>query len=177
MPKKMFKTTHMYACLRDNLCYDCEDKRCFHAGDKGADCPKYTCDNPNGIDECDNCEFIDNFIEMSRNGENKDMYDQSIKADAGKEPLTTVPRKGIWAVARVRDFGIRKYKAKESWRTVEKERYRDAAMRHFFRYLDNPTGLDEESGLPHIAHCICNLLFLYELEDFDEKTNANETDL
>ena len=168
-------------CDRNNMCYECDNTDCMNCGQKSSDCPKMECDNPNGLFNCDDCSFFSEYEAMVHGVESgwttSTEYDQSIKADAGKEPLTTVPRKGIWAVARVRDFGIKKYKAKESWRTVEKERYRDAAMRHFFRYLDNPTGLDEESGLPHIAHCLCNLLFLYELEDFDEKTNANETDL
>jgi hypothetical protein len=52
----------LHECNRNNLCVDCDDERCWRRGDKGADCPKYTCDNPNGMMECENCCFIDEFI-------------------------------------------------------------------------------------------------------------------
>lgn len=48
---------------------------------------------------------------------------------------------------------------------MEIQRYRDAAFRHFLAYLDDPQGVDEESGLPHLWHLACNIAFLCELED------------
>lgn len=92
------------------------------------------------------------------------MNDQTIKSDAGKPQLTLVPREIIFDIARVREFGNMKYKDPNSWRNVEKERYRDAAFRHFMKYLDEPNGVDEESGLPHLWHLACNIAFLCELE-------------
>ena len=92
------------------------------------------------------------------------MSDQTIKADAGKPQLTLVPREIIFDIARVREFGNMKYKDPNSWRNVEKERYRDAAFRHFMKYLDEPNGVDEESGLPHLWHLACNIAFLCDLE-------------
>ena len=53
-------------CTRQTTCYDCDSKICNGAGDKGADCPKYHCDNPLGIGNCDECRFIDVFIEKMR---------------------------------------------------------------------------------------------------------------
>ena len=91
-------------------------------------------------------------------------YNQEAKADAGKLPLTYVPRQIIWDIAAVRKFGTDKYKDPENWRRVEIERYRDAAFRHFLKYLDDPKGVDEESGLSHLAHCACNISFLCEME-------------
>ena len=90
--------------------------------------------------------------------------EQEAKADAGKPRLTLVPQKIIWDIAAVRDFGTKKYKDPDNWKRVSKERYRDAAFRHFMRYLATPHGVDEESGLPHLWHCCCNLAFLCELE-------------
>ncbi len=92
------------------------------------------------------------------------MNDQNIKADAGKPRLTLVPRKIIYAIARIREFGCKKYKEPNSWRSVELDRYRDAAYRHFMKYLDEPSGVDEESGMPHLWHLACNIAFLCELE-------------
>lgn len=92
------------------------------------------------------------------------MEDQTAKADAGKLQLTLVPRQIIRDIAVIRMYGNRKYKDPENWRQVSKERYRDAAYRHFLAYLDNPTGVDEESGLPHLWHLACNIAFLCEME-------------
>lgn len=93
---------------------------------------------------------------------------QTAKADAGKPRLTLVPRAIIWAVARIREYGNKKYKDPDNWKQVEPERYRDAAYRHFLAYLDDPKGRDEESGLPHLWHLACNIAFLCEMEMEDD---------
>jgi len=65
-------------------------------------------------------------------------------------------------VMKVLEFGAKKY-AKDSWRTVPNaiDRYYSAAWRH----LERMGGLlkDDESGLPHEYHLLCNLLFLLDL--------------
>ena len=55
----------MNECDRLTTCYDCDNTECGHHGDKGADCPKYRCDNVNLMD-CEHCEFIDGWIEWER---------------------------------------------------------------------------------------------------------------
>jgi hypothetical protein len=89
---------------------------------------------------------------------------QEAKADAGKAKLTLVPRQIIFDIARVREYGTEKYGDPENWRNVSAERYRDAAFRHFMAYLDEPDGVDDESGLPHLSHLACNIAFLCELK-------------
>ena len=89
---------------------------------------------------------------------------QSAKADAGKPRLTLVPMQIMFDIAEIREYGNRKYGDPDNWRKVEPERYREAAFRHFLRYIDDPSGVDEESGLPHRWHLECNLAFLAELE-------------
>lgn len=91
-------------------------------------------------------------------------FDQSAKADKGKLPLTLVPTAAIRAIARIRQYGVEKYKDPDNYKRVEVERYRDAAYRHWLKYLDDPHGVDEESGLPHLWHCACNIAFLIELD-------------
>ena len=90
---------------------------------------------------------------------------QDIKADAGKVQLTLVPRQILFDVARVREYGLKKYGEREAWKDVEIQRYRDAAFRHFMAYLDEPGGVDVESGLSHLSHLACNIAFLCELEE------------
>ncbi len=94
---------------------------------------------------------------------------QQAKADSGKPQLTLVPRQILFDIARVREYGTKKYGDPENWRQVDRQRYRDAAFRHFCAYLDDPNGLDKESGLPHLAHLACNIAFLCELERRNEK--------
>lgn len=89
---------------------------------------------------------------------------QDVKADAGKLQLTLVPWEIVRCIAAVRMYGVAKYKAPDNWKRVEIERYRDALMRHILAYLEDPQGVDEESGLPHLWHAACNIAFLCELE-------------
>lgn len=93
------------------------------------------------------------------------MWNQEAKKDLGKPELTLVPRQIIFDIAEVRMYGNKKYGDSNNWKTVEKERYRDAAFRHFMAYLDDPQGSDDESGLPHLWHLACNIAFLCEMEN------------
>ena len=95
-----------------------------------------------------------------------DINSQKLKADAGKLKITLVPREIIRAIARVRMYGNNKYPdgGPENWKQVDPERYRDALCRHLIAYLDDPYGVDEESGLKHLDHIACNAAFLCELE-------------
>jgi hypothetical protein len=93
---------------------------------------------------------------------------QTIKADKGKPQCRLVPSEIVRCIARVREYGLNKYGSAESWRSVDIERYQDALYRHLLAYIDNPTGVDEESGLPHLYHLACNVAFLCELHKEDD---------
>ena len=95
------------------------------------------------------------------------MPSQTAKADAGKPQLTLVPRKIIWAIAKVRMYGVNvKYPqtGRDGWKTIDKERIQDAMFRHMLKYLENPEAVDEDSGLPHLWHLATNCAFLCEME-------------
>lgn len=92
-------------------------------------------------------------------------YDQAYKTDFGKEQMSLVPTKIVHAIAKVRTWAVsRKYKDPDSWKKVETVRYRDAMLRHIYAYLEDPRGVDAESGLPHLYHAATNIAFLLELE-------------
>lgn len=93
------------------------------------------------------------------------------KADFGKIRPTLVPTQIIRDIAEVREYGLLKYPetGKEGWKEIDIERIRDAMCRHLLAYLDNPGGLDEESGLTHLAHLATNVAFLCEMEVIDEE--------
>ena len=95
------------------------------------------------------------------------------KADKGKPRLTLVPLQILWDIAEVRRYGVEvKYPETgvDGWRSIGEQRIRDALFRHVVRYMSDPEGLDEESGLPHLWHVATNVAFLCELEKKDEKT-------
>ena len=91
------------------------------------------------------------------------MHSQTAKRDAGKPKLSLVPSQIIWDIAQVREYGNAKYHDPENWRTVEIGRYIDALYRHFLRFLDDPKGKDEESGIEHYKHMACNMAFICEM--------------
>ena len=115
-----------------------------------------------------NCKYPNKALEecplLMLKESGQEVPDQNAKADYGKPKLTLVPRQIIKDVARVREYGNKKYGDPDNWKTVEVERYRDAAFRHFLAYLDNPVEVDNESGLPHLWHLACNIAFLCEME-------------
>lgn len=90
--------------------------------------------------------------------------DQTAKADKGKARITLVPMDVVWAIAAVREYGCAKYGDPDNWKRVEPQRFRDAMARHMLRYLDDPHGVDDESGLPHLWHALCNGAFLCVLD-------------
>ena len=92
--------------------------------------------------------------------------DQAAKSDADKPRPTLVPVSLMEAVTAVREYGCQKYKDPENWRKVSKQRYRDAAYRHWLEYLKDHEKLDEDSGLPHLWLLACNIGFLIDLEDY-----------
>lgn len=96
----------------------------------------------------------------------KATLDQTAKADAGKIRPTLVPTEAIRAIAVIRGYGNAKYPqgGEDNWKRVEPQRYRDALYRHLLAYVDDPHGVDEESGYPHLWHLITNAAFLCELE-------------
>ena len=159
-----------------NICSDCKHhgdvaicKEC-HDGDKyeKTKCSECAYWNNGGHDDhCTDC-WGENFVPSQ---DAKFVPNQEAKADAGKLDLTLVPRKIIWAIAAIRRYGVEKYKEVDNWKRVEKQRYRAAMFRHFMAYLDDPTGVDEESGLPHLWHVATNCAFLCELEDINESDN------
>ncbi len=86
-----------------------------------------------------------------------------VKHDAGKLPLDLLPFVAVEEVAAVLEFGARKYE-RHGWRNVDKRsRYFAATLRHLFAYVRGEDR-DPESGLRHLAHAACSLLFLLEAD-------------
>lgn len=94
---------------------------------------------------------------------------EEAKADWGKPEITLVPLQILYDIARVRMYGTQKYKDPDNWKRVEPVRYRNAMLRHMIAYIEDPYGVDEESGLSHLSHLACNVAFLCALEKDQHK--------
>ena len=91
------------------------------------------------------------------------------KHDKGKPRIGLLPPVAITEMAKVMTFGADKYEA-HGWRKVEcaQERYLDALLRHAIAYVGGER-TDPESGLPTMAHVMCNASFLVEFDNEQEQ--------
>ena len=88
---------------------------------------------------------------------------KGLKYDSGKLNWSLMPFGALQEVVKVLEFGSQKY-APNNWMYVDNadERYWNAAMRHLIAYKTESTN-DSETGLSHLAHAICCMLFLQHL--------------
>ena len=85
------------------------------------------------------------------------------KFDSGKTEYGLLPPIILEEIAKVMTFGAIKYD-RDNWKYVDdgKRRYFDAFQRHVWAWKRGEE-LDPESGLHHLAHAGCCLMFLAEL--------------
>ena len=86
-----------------------------------------------------------------------------VKHDEQKPRFSLIPVDTLQAVIRVLELGAKKYGANNWQKCKEPKRYYDAAQRHLLAYASGETR-DDESGESHLAHAICCVMFLSELE-------------
>lgn len=87
------------------------------------------------------------------------MNDKAMKFDAGKEPHDLIDKEIIIELAKVLGYGAGKYEA-HNWKIgLPISRYYSAAQRHLLAFNAGET-FDPESGLNHLGHVACNLMFM-----------------
>jgi hypothetical protein len=84
------------------------------------------------------------------------------KFDGGKLEFGLLPPFALEETVKVLTFGAQKYE-RGNWQKVpdSKRRYFDAMERHIWAWKKGEQ-LDPESGIHHLAHAMCCLMFLYE---------------
>jgi hypothetical protein len=81
------------------------------------------------------------------------------KNDQGKTRLDLLDPYAIEQLGRVLTFGANKYGVKNWTKGIAYSRLVGAALRHLMSFLAGHE-TDVESGLPHLAHCMCCIMFL-----------------
>jgi hypothetical protein len=91
------------------------------------------------------------------------------KFDQDKSRWDLLPFGALEQVAQVITYGAKKYEP-ENWKKVPESRgrYFAASLRHLTAWFRGEK-LDPESGLPHLAHAACCLLFLMWFDNQEKK--------
>lgn len=92
------------------------------------------------------------------------------KNDEGKRRWNLMPWNAVEEVVKVLEFGAYKY-GRNTWKyeSNARMRYFDVAMRHLLAWKNkdertDKDKCDEESGLPHLAHAACCILFMLAID-------------
>ena len=98
------------------------------------------------------------------------------KFDGNKLEYGLLPPYALQETVKVLTFGAQKYE-RDNWIKVpdSKRRYFDALQRHMWAWKMGEN-IDPESGLHHLAHAMCCLMFLYEhdtIYSVDNETKVN----
>ena len=90
-----------------------------------------------------------------------------VKRDSGKLRWSLMPFEELEDVVKVLMHGAEKY-SPDNWKKCDDiTRYKDALMRHAVAYVSGDK-IDPEFGLSHLAHAICNCLFLMWFDKHEE---------
>lgn len=100
---------------------------------------------------------------------NQDNFGPGLKFDTDKLRWDLLPIECVEEVVKILSFGAKKY-GPNNWQNVEPDRYYAALMRHLVASRKGEK-LDPESGLSHMAHVMCNVLFLLWFEENGTRCN------
>jgi hypothetical protein len=97
------------------------------------------------------------------------MSGEGLKYDTGKLRWDLLPIECIEDIVKILTFGADKY-GPNNWQDVTpfEERYYAALMRHIVAWRKGEK-IDPESGMSHLAHALCNVVFL----DWNDKKIEN----
>lgn len=100
------------------------------------------------------------------------MSTNGMKFDGEKPDYSLVPFGALDEVVKVLTYGAKKYD-RFNWEKVEPHRYQAAALRHISAYMQGET-YDPETGINHMAHAVCSLLFLTQFDINNEPKQGEQ---
>ena len=92
------------------------------------------------------------------------VVEQVEKADVGKPAYDLIAAEMLDSMAKVMAHGAAKYGARNWEHGTKWSRYFSAAMRHLWAWWGGER-LDPSSGLPHLSHAACCIMFLIAYEE------------
>ena len=124
---------------------------------------------------CEGCEAFDMSkfdMQLAR-----ELYGR--KNDIGKLRMDLITAEFMRELAKVLTLGASKYGDKNWAKGIKWGRVFGACLRHLYDWLGGEK-IDPESGLSHLAHAVCNLMFLitYEqrhMEEWDDLHTRTDT--
>lgn len=84
---------------------------------------------------------------------------EGVKFDGGKPRLDLIPSEALIGLGKVLDYGSKKYSSGNWANGINFSRLIAASLRHISAF-NGGEDIDPESGLSHIDHAACNLVFL-----------------
>lgn len=101
------------------------------------------------------------YTEFYKDENIKEILKQGTKHDQGKVRLELIPSDALEEIGKVLTFGAEKYNA-NNWRQgFNHTRLFGAILRHLHAW-NRGEDIDPESGIAHLAHAGCGLMFLLE---------------
>lgn len=91
------------------------------------------------------------------------MSEAGVKFDQGKLPYDLIPPELLTSVAKVLDFGAKKYSARNWENGMDWSRVFAALMRHMWAWWGGEKK-DPETGFSHLEHAACCIAFLVAYE-------------
>jgi len=102
-------------------------------------------------------------------------HSTAVKYDSGKTDWSLMPFEAVEEINKVLEFGARKYAA-HNWTQGDGFRYTrvlSSLFRHLFAW-SRGEDLDPESGLSHLAHAGCNVIFLIYYSKYKDRYNNDD---
>lgn len=111
----------------------------------------------------------DELEEMFKETPKPEQPKEALRFDQGKTNWSLMPFEAVEEINKVLEFGAKKY---AEWNFTKNggmnhSRILNSCLRHLFSYMRGED-LDRESGLSHLAHAGCNILFLLYYKKYPE---------
>lgn len=119
---------------------------------------------------------VPSFLQATSKQEEK--KEEGKKFDGDKIRFELLPIYALSETSKVLTFGAKKYGDWNWAQGISYSRLEGATLRHLVAFMDGED-LDAESGLPHLAHAICELMFLLDMtrngkQKFDDRRKTKK---
>ncbi len=99
---------------------------------------------------------------------------EGVKYDTNKPHMNLLSPYAMEQLSLVLTMGEQKYGGYNWARGISYSRILAAILRHTFAYMSGQS-IDPESGLSHIAHVMCNCMFLLHFEKYNKEMDDRPT--